>query len=141
MWDVADVRPASIFQMLCQYAADVRPTSIFQMYQLSVLFYRNVFYLFLYRVSCQCCNLRNGGTPRALLLLVSSHKSRLTKLIFGKLVVILSASSDMILSLCPLKFCCLCYDLCVDGVVECDAARGGHAHWQAATGTLQGASL
>jgi len=35
VWDAANVRPASIFQMLYQYAADVRPFSIFQMlYQL-----------------------------------------------------------------------------------------------------------
>jgi len=59
---------------------------------------------------------------------------------FGKLVAILSASSDIIWVF-SLNFAVICYDLWVDAVVDCDAAHGGHACRQAIAGTLQGASL
>ena len=97
-------------------------------------FYGNVyFFFFVSFICCQFCNLRNDGTrPHPAVTTEQTH--------FGKLVAILSASSDIIWVF-SLNFAVICYDLWVDAMVDCDAAHGGHACRQAIAGTLQGASL
>jgi len=121
--------------MLYQYAADVRPFSIFQMLYQLPFFMEMCISFSLYRLSVASSATWETMVLARTLLLFTTEQTH-----FGKLVAILSASSDIIWVF-SLNFAVICYDLWVDAVVDCDAAHGGHACRQAIAGTLQGASL
>jgi len=121
--------------MLYQYAADVRPFSIFQMLYQLPFFMEMCISFSLYRLSVASAATWETMVLARTLLLFTTEQTH-----FGKLVAILSASSDIIWVF-SLNFAVICYDLWVDAVVDCDAAPGGHACRQAIAGTLQGASL